>query len=46
MKTEKEQQLWLQAMSDQSRQTGAPKLAVWAAVAAVGATTATLVSGS
>ncbi|MGI9512604.1 MAG: hypothetical protein ACR2OL_06865 [Anderseniella sp.] len=46
MKTDKEQELWLKVMSDQSRRTGSPKLAVIAAVAAVGATTVTLVSGS
>lgn len=46
MKTDKEQELWVRAMSDQSRQAGAPKLAVVAAVAAVGATTATLISVS
>ncbi|MEO9876773.1 MAG: hypothetical protein ABJM26_22110 [Anderseniella sp.] len=46
MKTDKEQELWLLAMSDQPRQTGSQKFAVWAAIAAVGATTATLVSGS
>jgi hypothetical protein len=46
MKTDKEQELWLLAMSDQPRYAGSQKLAVWAAIAAVGVTTASLVSGT
>jgi hypothetical protein len=46
MKTDKEQELWLLEMSDQPRHTGPRKAALWAAIAAVGATTVSLVSGS
>lgn len=46
MKTDKEQELWLLAMSDQPAHAGSQKFAVWAAIAAVGVTTASLVAGS
>ncbi|MEM7635529.1 MAG: hypothetical protein AAF299_13270 [Pseudomonadota bacterium] len=46
MKTDKEQELWLLSMSDQPAHGGSQKLAVWAALAAVGVTTASLVAGS
>jgi len=45
MKSDKERELWLLEMSDQPRGNGSKKVAVLAAVAAVGATTASLVSG-
>jgi hypothetical protein len=46
MKSDKQQELWLLEMSDQPRHTGPRKAALWAAIAAVGATTVSLVSGS
>lgn len=55
MKTDKEQELWLLAMSDNQAGDGngldttgvkSGKFAKWAAITAVGVTTATLISGS
>ncbi len=45
MKSDKEQELWLLEMSGHPRQDGPRKAAFLAAIAAVGATTASLVSG-
>ena len=45
MKSDKEQELWLLEMSGQPRQDGPRKAAFLAAIAAVGVTTASLVSG-
>ena len=46
MKSEKEQELWLLEMSDQPAPAAPQKLAAWAAIAAIGVTTVSLVSGS
>ncbi len=45
MKTDKERELWLLEMADQPRGNGSKKAAILAAIAAVGATTASLVAG-